>query len=245
MTRLVNDLMTLARMDSGQAPLQLEDLDLSDVTVEAVERMTPLAERRHVTLEMGDMPELGVCGDRQYLIQTVSNLVENAIKYAGADQKVRIETGQVRNGKGDMAVLRVTDTGPGIPPEHLPRLFDRFYRVDQARARDPEFGRRRRLPHRHRSGPFHRGAHRPAPPRPDPRRQQAQRRLHLRSHTPSERLRVIQAASPKSTLQNSLIDTSLCLCIWGRWPKAGGGTVQSRTICQTTGNNSFLCIQVG
>ncbi len=68
MTRLVNELMALARMDAGQAAIKLEDLDLSDVTVEAVERMSPLAERQNVTLEMGEMPELSVHGDRHYLI---------------------------------------------------------------------------------------------------------------------------------------------------------------------------------
>ena len=95
MTRLVNDLMTLARMDAGQANLQLEDLDLSDVAVEAVERMSVVAERQNVTLELGELPELCIYGDRQYLIQMISNLIENGIKYSGANQKVIIE-GPVR-----------------------------------------------------------------------------------------------------------------------------------------------------
>jgi heavy metal sensor kinase len=136
MTRLVNDLMTLARMDAGQANLQLEDLDLSDVAVEAVERMTVLAERQKVTLELGDMPELCVFGDRQYLLQMISNLLENGIKYSGAGQRVRIENGSALKGNQDFATLRVSDTGPGIAPDHLPHLFDRFYRVDAARSRD-------------------------------------------------------------------------------------------------------------
>ncbi|MCL4528610.1 MAG: ATP-binding protein [Chloroflexi bacterium] len=138
MSRLVNDLMTLARMDSGQAILQMEDIDLSDAAVEAVERMSPLAEHQNVKLEVGEMPELHVRGDRQSLIQMISNLIENGIKYSGAGQTVKIETDSHRNGKHDFAVLRVTDTGPGIPSDHLPRLFDRFYRVDQARARDTD-----------------------------------------------------------------------------------------------------------
>lgn len=136
MSRLVNDLMTLARMDSGQAIPQMEDVDLSDAAVEAVERMSPLADHQSIKLEIGEMPELPVRGDRQYLIQMVSNLIENGIKYSGANQTVKIETDSRRNGKGDLAVLRVSDTGPGIPPDHLPKLFDRFYRVDQARSRD-------------------------------------------------------------------------------------------------------------
>ena len=134
MTRLVNDLMTLARMDAGQAIVQFEDLDLSDVALEAVERMSALAEHRNVKLETGDLPELPVRGDRQYLIQMISNLIENGIKYSGDGQIVRIET----SGSKTQALLRVSDTGPGIPPEHLPRLFDRFYRVDAARSQNSD-----------------------------------------------------------------------------------------------------------
>lgn len=130
MTRLVNDLMTLARMDAGQAILQFEDLDLSDVALEAVERMSALAEHQQIKLETGELPELQICGDRQLLIQMISNLIENGIKYSGLDQSVQIET----SGSKSKALLRVSDTGPGIPSEHLPRLFDRFYRVDAARS---------------------------------------------------------------------------------------------------------------
>jgi len=134
MTRMVNDLMTLARMDSGQAILQFEALDLSDVALEAVERMTTLAERQQVTLETTELPELIVNGDRQYLIQMISNLIENAIKYSGSGQKISVVTSVYSDGKKETASLRVVDNGPGIPPEHLPHLFDRFYRVDQART---------------------------------------------------------------------------------------------------------------
>jgi heavy metal sensor kinase len=135
MMRMVNDLMTLARMDSGQAILQFEKLDLSDVALEAVERMSSLAERQNVTLRTTELPELIVNGDRQYLIQMISNLIENAIKYSGSGQTVRVETSS--SGKG-FAMLHVTDTGPGIPSEHLPHLFDRFYRVDPARTQDDD-----------------------------------------------------------------------------------------------------------
>jgi len=135
MMRMVNDLMMLARMDSGQAILHFETLDLSDVALEAVERMTALAERQHATLVTTELPELIVNGDRQYLIQMISNLIENAIKYSGAGQAVKVETSSDTTGS---ASLRVMDTGPGIPAEHLPHLFDRFYRVDQARTHDDD-----------------------------------------------------------------------------------------------------------
>jgi signal transduction histidine kinase len=82
------------------------------------------------------MPELCVFGDRQYLLQMISNLLENGIKYSGAGQKVKVETGSALRDNQEFAYLRVSDTGPGIAPDHLPHLFDRFYRVDAARSRD-------------------------------------------------------------------------------------------------------------
>ena len=136
MTRLVNDLMTLARMDAGQAILRWEDLDLSDVALEAQERMVPLAERRQIALDLGDLPELKVRGDRQYLVQMISNLIENAIKYCPPGGQVRIQTSNALSDDHLVALLRVSDTGPGIPANHVPHLFERFYRVDASRTRD-------------------------------------------------------------------------------------------------------------
>jgi len=133
MTSLVNDLLILARMDAGQTTIEKMPLDLSDVAVETVERLTPLANRNGVILEAGNLPETPISGDRQYLLQMLSNLVENAIKYTTGDKRlVRVETGTADGS----AWVRVSDTGPGIAPEHLPHLFDRFYRVDKARTRD-------------------------------------------------------------------------------------------------------------
>ena len=151
---LVNDLLTLARMDAGQTVLRMEVQDLSDLALEVVERLAPLAQRKGVELSTGDFPEVRVMGDRQYLIQMLTNLVENAIKYAvGEEKRVRVETGMIplaSPGPGARAGndqagegwgwLRVIDNGPGIPAEHLPHLFDRFYRVDKSRGRLAEAG---------------------------------------------------------------------------------------------------------
>lgn len=131
MSRLVGDLLTLARMDSGQLLMKKEPLDLSDIALEAVERLVSLAERNKVRLYTGDLPEVIIFGDRKYLHQMVSNLIENGIKYSGgADKWVRVETGFVEN----IIFLRVIDNGPGISPESLPHLFERFYRVDEVRS---------------------------------------------------------------------------------------------------------------
>jgi signal transduction histidine kinase len=135
MTRLVNNLLTLARMDAGQASLKLEDVDLGDVALEVVERLAPLAARQSVELISGELPDTPVLGDRQYLQQMIANLVENAIKYCQADHKqVTIETGT----QDGHAWVTVEDNGPGIPSEAIPHLFDRFYRLDKARSRNPD-----------------------------------------------------------------------------------------------------------
>lgn len=130
MTRLVNDLMTLARMDSGQTILQFADVDLQDLAATAADRLAPLAKQRQVKVQCGDLAPVRVHGDRQYLLQMLSNLVENGIKYCGPGQRVQIDL----CGKDGEASLRVSDTGPGIPPEHITSVFDRFHRVDAART---------------------------------------------------------------------------------------------------------------
>jgi heavy metal sensor kinase len=133
MSSLVNDLLMLARMDAGQTTMDKKPLDLSDLAVDTLERLTPLATRNGVVLAAGNLPETLILGDRQYLLQMLSNLVENAIKYTtGEKKRVSVETGTADG----TAWLRVSDTGPGIAPEHIPNLFDRFYRVDKARTRD-------------------------------------------------------------------------------------------------------------
>jgi signal transduction histidine kinase len=137
MTHLVTDLLTLARMDAGQSSLRTEKLDLSDIALDVVERLAPLAHQQKVQLYTGELPEISITGDRQFLSQMISNLVENAIKYAtGNDKKINVETGLHPNGKGQVGWIKVEDNGPGIPPEHIPHLFDRFYRVDEVRSQN-------------------------------------------------------------------------------------------------------------
>jgi signal transduction histidine kinase len=136
MSRLVNNLLTLSRMDAGQTQLEMQPLDLSDVALEVVERMTQIAQRHGVSLSSGALPEVLVAGDRQYLNQMITNLIENAIKYSrGEDKQVRVDTGIDRQAQEAVGWVKVTDNGQGISPEHLAHLFDRFYQVDQARSR--------------------------------------------------------------------------------------------------------------
>ena len=148
MARLVEQLLTLARADAGQLRLRAEPLDLSDVALEVVERLAPLARQRGVVLSTGALPELRVRGDRTALGLALGNLVENAIKHAGRGERldgdgghVRVETGAADRGDGRrVAWACVEDDGPGIAAGHLPHLFERFYRADAARARDDANG---------------------------------------------------------------------------------------------------------
>ncbi len=133
MTAMVNSLLLLARADTGQMTLDLQEVDLSDIALASVERLLPLARQSQITLATGDLPEVLVCGDPQYLGQMLTNLIENGIKYtSGIGKRVYIELAIEQKRWG---VVRVQDDGPGISEEHLPSLFERFYRVDKARSR--------------------------------------------------------------------------------------------------------------
>lgn len=135
MTHLVNDLLMLARADSGQAKFQREVIDLSDVVVDTVERLAPLAQQTGITIRVHPLPELTIPGDRMYLMQLLTNLVENALTYSsGIGTHVDIDlVCQYKQGQA-WANLRIADNGPGIAQEHLPHLFERFYRVDRSRT---------------------------------------------------------------------------------------------------------------
>lgn len=135
MTYIVNNLLTLARADTGQLVLQRQEVDLSDLALASVERLLSFAQQSHVALSTGELPELLVSGDPQYLSRMLMNLIENGIKYTGGTgTRVHIELAC----EECWAVLRVQDDGPGIAEKHLPYLFERFYRVDKARSRRSE-----------------------------------------------------------------------------------------------------------
>lgn len=135
MSRLVEDLLLLARADAAQPALRLEVVDLSDVALEAVERLAPLASQRGVALTVGGLPEVELLADRNALMQMLTNLVVNGIKYsAGVGTRVVVTTGSARDERGAWGWVHIEDDGPGIAREHLPYIFDRFYRVDEART---------------------------------------------------------------------------------------------------------------
>ncbi|HEX7103873.1 MAG TPA: HAMP domain-containing sensor histidine kinase [Nitrolancea sp.] len=136
MSRLVNDLLTLARADSGRAVIGREPLDLSDLALAVVERLAAFAREKEIVLRVGDLPDVEVVGDPFYLTQMLNNIIENAIRYtSGQGHSVSIEAGARSAGGIPQGWVRVSDDGPGVAAEHLPHLFERFYRVDQSRQR--------------------------------------------------------------------------------------------------------------
>ena len=139
MTRLVNDLLVLARADASQTRLRHEPVDLSEVVVDTVERLALVAQQTGIAIKVAPLPELTILGDRLYLVQMLTNIIENALKYS-SPTGTRVEVELVRHDKDGQgwAELRVRDDGPGIAKEHLSHLFERFYRVDQSRTHKGE-----------------------------------------------------------------------------------------------------------
>jgi two-component system sensor histidine kinase SenX3 len=131
LSRLVNDVIQLSRIQSSDAVTNPELIDLSVVASEAVERNSFLAEKRDVTIAL-DAPEgIEVWGDFEMLAVAAKNLIENAILYSGEGSKVGVG---IKAEEG-IASLSVTDSGRGIPAEEQQRIFERFYRVDPSRSR--------------------------------------------------------------------------------------------------------------
>ena len=132
LTQIVSDLLTLVNIDSGAMKLKLEDLDIAALTQEQVRRLSPLARENGIELECSTGAPLMVNGDAVKLQQVIYNVIDNAIKYTPRGGEVHCAVSR----SGRMAVLRIADTGEGIPAEDLPHIFDRFYRVDKARSRE-------------------------------------------------------------------------------------------------------------
>jgi heavy metal sensor kinase len=136
LARIAGDLLLLARLDAGHDSITRVPVNLAAAIEDVVDLYSAYAAERGIQLQVKQCDPVVVMGDRDRLRQMVSNLIDNAVKYMeGAGQ---IDVSMTReNGRAEM---RVADTGPGIPPESLPHVFDRFYRADQARARREDQG---------------------------------------------------------------------------------------------------------
>lgn len=133
LSNLIEDLLTISRLESGGITLQLRDTDLHEFTTRMLEEMQTRAAERNTTLRNEVPAGLHARADLDRLQQVFVNLVENAVKYGRAGGHMTV-TGRARpDGKAELCV---SDDGPGIPPEARERVFERFYRVDRARSRE-------------------------------------------------------------------------------------------------------------
>jgi signal transduction histidine kinase/CheY-like chemotaxis protein len=129
--RLINDILDLERIESGEVPMQIQTCAAADVVRQAVREMEGMAQEAGVRLEADGAPVV-VSADRDRLIQTLCNLVGNAIKFSPAGTVVRVSVAP----DGDDAVFRVADAGRGIPPEKLEAIFEAFEQVDASDSRE-------------------------------------------------------------------------------------------------------------
>ncbi len=139
MSQLVADLLSLGRVEQEERQRPTGTVDLSALVAQVAALLEPVAARDRVRIRL-ELPEapVSVPGDEEQLRQVLSNLVGNAIKYGGADRDVTLSLGapaQHRELRGAGVRLSVTDQGEGIAPHHIPRLTERFYRVDSHRSR--------------------------------------------------------------------------------------------------------------
>jgi two-component system phosphate regulon sensor histidine kinase PhoR len=133
MNRLTEDLLALASVESGDYKLNLQRVPASTLVEEAVGSLAGLVLDSELTLEVGETTDDLVMTDLDALSQVFGNLIENAMKYGKAGGRIRVGA---RKQEGGLIEFYVQDFGPGIAYEHLPRIFERFYRVDKARSRE-------------------------------------------------------------------------------------------------------------
>lgn len=131
LSRIVESLMAISRLDAGEARMERDILDLAELATSTTEQMRLLAEDKDIALRCESEEQVCIEGDRARLKQVIVNLVDNAIKYTPAGGLVGVKV----RATNSRAMLEVNDNGVGIPAEALPHIFERFYRVDKARSR--------------------------------------------------------------------------------------------------------------
>ena len=132
MSRLTEDLLTLARVESGEQPFDIQPVAPGELLEEAAQSFREIARNQGIEFLVQNSAQTLVSADREAIHQVFSNLIDNALKYGGTGRRIVLGA---RPRERDV-VFFVRDSGPGIPFEHLSRLFERFYRVDKARSRE-------------------------------------------------------------------------------------------------------------
>jgi heavy metal sensor kinase len=131
LTKIVEQLLAISRLDAGEACSELVPLDLGEIALSTAEQLHLLAKEKEIKLSFGITPGVILEADVIRLRQVIANLLDNAIKYTQVGGKVDVGV----NCSGQSALLHVGDNGPGIAPDCLPHIFERFYRSDRARSR--------------------------------------------------------------------------------------------------------------
>jgi signal transduction histidine kinase len=132
LAEIVEGLLALSRLDTGEAKSEWVKFDLGELAATTADQMSLLAEDKNITVACELSPGVAIEGDRARLKQVVVNLLDNAIKYTPNGGRVRLKITR----EDGYAILDVTDDGIGIPPEAVPHVFKRFYRVDGSRSRE-------------------------------------------------------------------------------------------------------------
>jgi len=128
--RMAEDLLLLAQADAGHPSLRLSEIQLDQAIADVIDLYEPLANDQGIELTFENREGIWMEADGPRLRQLIGNLVDNAIKYVGAGKTVAISA----SGQNGTAEIVVADNGPGISPDHLAKIFDRFYRVDRSRS---------------------------------------------------------------------------------------------------------------
>jgi heavy metal sensor kinase len=131
LTRLVNDMLTLAEAEAGRQVLKREPVDLKELLEDLIDQMRLLATDRNISTELQGPPELWIEADKLWLRRAIINLLDNAIKYSENGGKIEVSVAM----EGAIAKVAIKDYGIGILPADLPHIFDRLYRADPARSR--------------------------------------------------------------------------------------------------------------
>ncbi|MBI5855708.1 MAG: HAMP domain-containing histidine kinase [Nitrospirae bacterium] len=138
LTRLITDLLDLSKIESGQVPLKPAPIPLPELIGEVVESLQPLAKQKGLTLQTAPLDDKTVLqADRDKLTQVLMNLIQNAIKFTETGGTVTVESAM--NGSG-FAHLSVSDTGCGIAPDEVGKVFDKFFRGSQSTPQTPGAG---------------------------------------------------------------------------------------------------------
>src|SRR5215211_6757617 len=131
LSRIVDDMLALARADAGQQPLNIQEFYLNDLVEEVCRAMRVLAAQKGISLLLQPVDDLTFRGDEDMIRRLIVNLLDNAVKYTPSGGSINVNIESITSA----VKISVTDTGVGISAEVAPHVFERFYRVDKARSR--------------------------------------------------------------------------------------------------------------